>query len=165
MARVKLQQPPDVVAEMATSAVEDELRQRPNFPKAFPKQAMEEIIDILGNEKWFDRKAELARAMWELQGRAMGSTFGRPECPGYEYPEIDNTEMQVTMRLLDAKLRTCLLILKAPDTVTGANVKLLDLNEMIVIVECCIRITRLLIGTTSMRAQTQPQAGMSPDAC
>lgn len=158
---------------------------RPCYPLAFPHEAFAEIMDIVGNERWFDRKADLGRAIWELQGRTMATVFGVPDDPKWVGEASDALQLATNMRLLDNKLRTCLQVLKAPATVTGANVRLLDLNEMIVLVECAIRITRLLIGQATQAPlrpmqtvapsiplprlnpamEIQSRAEMSPDAC
>lgn len=134
------------------------------YPVDFPRAALDKMNEVLGGEKWYDQKADLAHSIWALQGAASRVIFGDPgEAAGVRSSNIDTKEWLAHLRLADNRLKSALTLMKAPNQITGATVRVSDLNALIVLVECAIRIIRLLVNAVTTVNQTIPLT-TSPDA-
>ena len=110
------------------------------YPVNLPETAINIILDILATETWFDDMPILARAIWEITGYTSSLVFGDPAGLA---PKLNNLCLG-QIRLLNKRLSTCLLTLKAPATATGATVQLREVYSLSVLIECFVRIVRLL---------------------
>jgi hypothetical protein len=100
---------------------------RTQYPLAFPIEALDEITDIVGEGRWYEERAEFARAVWEIEGAAFRIFFGNPEKSVIDVAPIDVNDLRTRLvechELLEDAKRTM-------QRQFGDDSRLVDAHEM-----------------------------------